>query len=92
MESKERENEKGIERVETVEQYERLLQGHSKVVIHFWASWSEPSLETKQGIENGNEYCEIQFGLVQCEMMNELTQSLDVRAVPYTIFIKVKNL
>jgi len=60
-----------------------------KVVISFWASWSEPSRQMNQVAEQlQKQFLSVRFVKVEAEEVGDITEKYAVESVPAFVFLK----
>lgn len=59
------------------------------IIIHFWASWCEPSKQMDQVLSHLSiDFPHAQFLRVEAEELPEISEAYSVSAVPYFVFFK----
>ncbi|XP_065185312.1 glutaredoxin-3-like [Sycon ciliatum] len=82
----------GIMDVTTVDQFNDVTSSSKLTVVHFWAPWSQPSVDMNNVLETLNpEYPDVQFVKVQAEELPDISMRCEVSAVPTFVFFRVKK-
>lgn len=79
--------------ISTQEEIEKYVStSPSLLVVHFWATWSDPCKQMNDVlIELAGEYENVKFLKVEAESLPEVSLKYDIVAVPTVIFIKGKE-
>ncbi|XP_065882952.1 glutaredoxin-3-like [Dysidea avara] len=79
--------------ISTLEELDKhVTTSASLLVVHFWASWSDPCKQMNDVLEElAGEYENVKFMKVEAESLPEVSLKYEIVAVPTVIYIKGKK-